>query len=129
MDLTQANSREMDKELAELPEDQWQENRPLTQGGTPCKMESFPVDHLKNPNAGGPGVAKERARPASGFYGVKANGKRWQAQISYDSKQHSLGSFATKQEAALAYDREARRCPETKLLNYESEPVQKSFLV
>jgi len=143
LDMTQENSREMDKELADLPEDQWQENWPLTQGGTPCKMESFPVDHLKNANAGGPGVAKtgrgakgvaktgrgakgvakERARPASGFYGVTAaqqtNG-RWKAQIHYNSKQHTLGIFDTKQEAALAYDREARRCVETKLLNYES---------
>jgi hypothetical protein len=31
------------------------------------------------------------ARPAPGFYGVCAKGKRWQAQIRYDSEQHSLG--------------------------------------
>jgi hypothetical protein len=29
-----------------------------------------------------------------------------------------LGLFDTKQEAALAYDREARQCGEDKLLNY-----------
>jgi hypothetical protein len=40
--------------------------------------------------------------------------------ITYDSKQHNLGSFNTKQEAALAYDREARQCGEDKPLNYES---------
>jgi hypothetical protein len=34
---------------------------------------------------------KRQARPASGFYGVCAKGKRWQAQINYDSEQHSLG--------------------------------------
>jgi hypothetical protein len=51
---------------------------------------------------------------------VSASGKRWKAQISYGFKQHHLGSFDTKQEAALAYDREARQCGEDKLLNYKS---------
>ena len=60
------------------------------------------------------------ARPASGFYGVVANKKRWRAQINYDSKQHGLGTFDTKQQAALAYDRTARQCGEDKPLNYES---------
>jgi len=51
---------------------------------------------------------------------VGAKGKRWQAQLSYDSKQHSLGYFDTKQEAALAYDRKAMQCGKDKPLNYES---------
>jgi hypothetical protein len=51
---------------------------------------------------------------------VYANGKRWTAYIRYDSKRHNLGCFDTKQEAALAYDREARQCGEDKPLNYES---------
>ena len=34
---------------------------------------------------------------ASGFYGVSARRKRWQAHIYYDSKNHSLGCFDTKQ--------------------------------
>jgi hypothetical protein len=59
-------------------------------------------------------------RPASGFYGVSASGKRWQARIAYGGKKHHLGSFGTKQEAALAYDREARQCGEDKAPNYES---------
>jgi hypothetical protein len=46
--------------------------------------------------------------------------QRWQALIFYDSKQHCLGTFDTKQEAALTYDREARQCGEDKPLNYES---------
>jgi hypothetical protein len=61
-----------------------------------------------------------KPRPSSGFYGVSAHRKRWQGQINYDSKQHSLGFFDTKQEAAFAYDREARQCGEDKPLNYES---------
>jgi hypothetical protein len=51
---------------------------------------------------------------------VRANKKRWAAQISYDSKQHNIGTFDTKQEAALAYDRAARQCGKNKSLNYES---------
>jgi hypothetical protein len=68
-----------------------------------------------------PVVTKEKAsRPASGFYGVSAKGKRWNAKIRYDSKNHNLGSFDTEQEAALAYDREARQCRVERRLNYDS---------
>jgi hypothetical protein len=66
------------------------------------------------------GPKQPRPRPASGFYGVSAYKKRWQAKIYYDSKEHYLGCFDTKQEAALAYDRNARQCGEDKPLNYES---------
>jgi hypothetical protein len=60
--------------------------------------------------------------PPSGFYGVTAHKKRWKARIRYDGKQHHLGSFGTKQEAALAYDREARLkgCTFQCALNYGS---------
>jgi hypothetical protein len=51
---------------------------------------------------------------------VTASGKRWLAQLIRDGKNHNLGRFATKQEAALAYDREARQCGKGKALNYES---------
>jgi hypothetical protein len=61
-----------------------------------------------------------KPRPPSGFYGVNASGKRWQARINYDSKKRNLGSFDTKQEAALAYDTEARQRGKDKPLNYES---------
>jgi hypothetical protein len=66
------------------------------------------------------GPKQPKPRPPSGFYGVTAQRKQWHAQISYDSKKHRLGTFDTKQEAALAYDREARQCGKDKLLNYES---------
>jgi hypothetical protein len=51
---------------------------------------------------------------------VTANRKRWAAKTNYDSKTHYLGNFITKQQAALAYDREARQCVKDKPLNYES---------
>jgi hypothetical protein len=66
------------------------------------------------------GPQQPKPRPASGFYGVYAGGKRWKASIRYDNKKHHLGYFDTKQEAALAYDREARQCGEDRPLNYES---------
>jgi hypothetical protein len=42
------------------------------------------------------------------FRGVFANRKRWGAQIYHGGKNHHIGCFATKQEAALAYDTAAR---------------------
>jgi hypothetical protein len=68
------------------------------------------------------GPPQPKPRPAPGYCGVSASGEHWTAQIYYyDGKleHHSLGTFDTKQEAALAYDREARQCGEEKPLNYE----------
>jgi hypothetical protein len=88
----------------------------------------------KRPNSGEDGQAqphkKKRHRPSSGFYGVYASsGKRWQAQIHYDGKAHTLGTFDTKQEAALAYDRKARQCGKDKPLNYENIKAAKEAAV
>jgi hypothetical protein len=51
---------------------------------------------------------------------VQVSKKRWKSRITYDGKQYNLGRFDTKQEAALAYDREARQCGKGKPLNYDS---------
>jgi hypothetical protein len=68
-------------------------------------------------------------RPASGFHGVRANGKRWKSTICYVCKANYLGTFATKEEAALTYDREARQCGEDKPLNYESTEASEEAAV
>jgi hypothetical protein len=54
---------------------------------------------------------------------VYAVGKRWQARLRYDGKNYNLGTYDTKQEAALAYDKEARQRGEDKPLNY-TEPAR-----
>ena len=47
---------------------------------------------------------RPRPRPTSGFYGVSLKNKRWAATITYGGKCHRLGTFDTKEQAALAYD-------------------------
>jgi hypothetical protein len=70
---------------------------------------------------------QRKPRPASGYYGVYAEGVRWNAQIYHSKGRHRLGVFWTRQEAALVYDRAARVYNTTlaalcrqKPLNYES---------
>ena len=66
-------------------------------------------------------VAQAAPRPKSGFYGVCAHGSKWQAQICYGGKQHSLGSYRTKEEAAAAYDAAAREHKgDAAVCNFES---------
>ena len=59
-------------------------------------------------------------RPASGYNGVMPNKKRWMVKINYNGKRHYLGTYDTKQEAALVYDETAMRCGEEKVLNFDS---------
>lgn len=39
----------------------------------------------------------------SGYLGVSTNRRRWRAVIAVGRKQHNLGTFATREEAAAAY--------------------------
>lgn len=48
--------------------------------------------------------ANRRGWSKTGFKGVCKTGNRYRAQICVDSRQHYLGSFATAESAARAYD-------------------------
>jgi hypothetical protein len=51
---------------------------------------------------------------------VDGQGPLWR-RTYYDGKEHYLGTFGTKQEAALAYDKEVRKCGgEKRALNYDT---------
>jgi hypothetical protein len=57
----------------------------------------------------------------SGFFGVKANNKRWRATIDVATKHHHhLGTLDTKEEAALAHNRAARQALGKRYPNCES---------
>jgi hypothetical protein len=49
-----------------------------------------------------------KSRPKSGYYGVYANNNRWQASLTCDGKTHNLGTFNTKEEAAVVYNKAAQ---------------------
>jgi len=53
--------------------------------------------------------SEKHTAASSGFKGVAwhAHSNRWQARIKVNGKQKWLGSYATQEEAARAYDREA----------------------
>ena len=54
-------------------------------------------------------ISKKRKRgnpnQKTGLIGVFKNGKKYGAQIRYGGTQHHLGSFDTKEQAGIAYDR------------------------
>lgn len=52
---------------------------------------------------------KKRLNNTSGFKGVTKVGDKWRSQIAVDNEDTYIGMFATPEEAALAYDTEARR--------------------
>jgi len=51
--------------------------------------------------------SKKRKDNTSGYFGVKRNGNNWCATIWLNMKGISLGTYKTKREAALAYNKGA----------------------
>ena len=52
-------------------------------------------------------VQEKRGNPnqTTGLIGVYKSGEKYQARIRYGGKQHILGTFGTKEQAGMAYDR------------------------
>lgn len=49
----------------------------------------------------------KRSNNTSGYCGVTLEGRRWLARIKIDGRETRLGTFATREEAAFAYNRKA----------------------
>ena len=56
-------------------------------------------------------ISKKRKRgnpnQKTGLIGVSKNGKKYRASIYFDGTSNSLGTFDTKEQAGIAYDRVA----------------------
>ena len=70
--------------------------------GLDCRRSNIRIA-TKSQNASNrkyaPGIGKYR--------GVRAAGKKWQAQLEHKGRNRYLGSFSTREEAALRYNEEA----------------------
>ena len=66
--------------------------------------------------------ADPRQTHKSGFIGVSQSNLKWRARIRQEGRNRTIGTFATKEDAAKAYDDAARKQHGGKAtLNYDSE--------
>jgi hypothetical protein len=78
-------------------------------GSGPSRKRKRRVNGPNKPRTNVP-LPKRRPPAKSGFYGVSpsSSGHKWVAQLCYDGKNRRLGSFYTKEEAAVVYDKAVR---------------------
>jgi hypothetical protein len=87
--------------------------------GTPDGMQCDHIDHdtlnnqdenLRNcTRSQNRHNSRRQANNTSGFKGIVANHKNWQAQIWIDNKGIYLGTYPTREDAAHVYDEAARK--------------------
>lgn len=55
---------------------------------------------------------RDRKLPSSGFRGVYAKGRKWEARVTHDGQTERLGVFTTPELASAAYEVRARQLHE-----------------
>merc|ERR1712176_1009342 len=76
-------------------------------------------EEISDVNVEGENVSK-KLDPESEYRGVSRNGNGWKADITINGKRIHLGTFLTVEDAARAYDSEAKQIPRRKL-NFPGE--------
>jgi hypothetical protein len=58
---------------------------------------------------------------------VTSDKKRWRAEIYFGGMKKTLGTFGTREEAAFAYDVEARQCISKKKKHVNFDSIEAAY--